>query len=428
MNSDSENECLIEERSSDEEFSSSESESDDDCLDSARDWCQIDVTSPLPSHPKFPFTGNPGIKVCIGDSGDPFEYFNLFLDDEMFSFIVEETNRYAESFFENAELTPGSRALKWKNTNKEEMKRFIALLLLQGVVQKPVEQWFWSKRPILSTPFFGKVMGEVRYGLLMKFLHFANNESSSDLDHNTKLKKIREFHNLIVHKFKSVYVPKPDISVDESLIAYKGRLSWKQYIPQKRARFGIKLFQLCESESGYIWNSLIYTGKGTAFNENYNDYGLSTKSVLTLIHELKGKGYCLSTDNFYTSPELAELLIDSKTDICGTLRPNRKGLPVSFKSSTLKKGEIIAFQKGKMCVLKWKDKKPLHMLSTFHNADMMEVKAKKGDSVKLKPKAVVFYNNSMGGGVLIDQISVYLTILLPEINSENTTRRFFDIC
>ncbi|GFU97755.1 piggyBac transposable element-derived protein 4 [Trichonephila clavipes] len=225
----------------------------------------------------------------------------------------EETNRYAESFFENAELTPGSRALKWKNTNKEEMKRFIALLLLQGVVQKPVEQWFWSKRPILSTPFFEKVMGE-----------------------------------------------------------------------------------LCESESGYIWNSLIYTGKGTAFNENYNDYGLSTKSVLTLIHELKGKGYCLSTDNFYTSPELAELLIDSKTDICGTLRPNRKGLPVSLKSSTLKKGEIIAFQKGKMCVLKWKDKKPLHMLSTFHNTDMMEVKAKKGDSVKLKPKAVVFIITAWG--------------------------------
>ncbi|GFS41753.1 contactin [Trichonephila inaurata madagascariensis] len=311
MNSDSENECLIEERSSDEEFSSSESESDDDCLDSARDWCQIDVTSPLPSHLKFPFTGNSGIKVCIRDSGDPLEYFNLFLDDEMFSFIVEETNRYAESFFENTELTPSSRALKWKNTNKEEMKRFISLLLLQGVVQKPVEKWFWSKRPILSTPSFGKVISEVRYGLLMKFLHFANN----------------------------------DAPMDESLIAYKGRLSWKQYIPQKRARFGIKLFQLCESESGYIWNSLIYTGKGTAFNENYNDYGLLTKSVLTLIHELKGKGYCLSTDNFYTSPELAELLIDSKTDICGTLRPNRKGLPVSLQSSTVKKGEIIAFQK-----------------------------------------------------------------------------------
>ncbi|GFT35048.1 hypothetical protein TNCV_4800271 [Trichonephila clavipes] len=63
MNINSENECLIEDRSSYEEFSSSEIESDDDCLDSARDWCQIDVTSHLPSHPKFPFTENPGIKT-----------------------------------------------------------------------------------------------------------------------------------------------------------------------------------------------------------------------------------------------------------------------------------------------------------------------------------------------------------------------------
>ncbi|GFU73031.1 retrovirus-related Pol polyprotein from transposon TNT 1-94 [Trichonephila clavipes] len=149
------------ERSSDEEFSSSESESDDDCLDSARDWCQIDVTSHLYLViPKFPFTGNPGIKVCIGDSGDPLEYFNLFLDDEMFSFIVEDTNRYAESFFKDTELTPASRALKWKNANKKEMKRFIALLLLQGVVQKPVEKWFWSKVQFYPLHFFGNVVGE----------------------------------------------------------------------------------------------------------------------------------------------------------------------------------------------------------------------------------------------------------------------------
>ncbi|GFX77638.1 hypothetical protein TNCV_4223971 [Trichonephila clavipes] len=67
------------------------------------------------------------------------------------------------------------------------------------------------------------------------------------------------------------------------------------------------------------------------------------------------------------------------------------------------------------------------MLSTFHNADMIEVKAKNGDSVKLKPKAVVFYNNSMGGVDRSDQCLSYYP-LLPEINSENTTRRFFDIC
>ncbi|XP_055928749.1 piggyBac transposable element-derived protein 4-like [Argiope bruennichi] len=292
------------------------------------------------------------------------------------------------------------------------MRRFISLLLLQGIVQKPVAKWFWSKRPILSTPFFGKIMSELKYGLLMKFLHFENSDDFDEKLHpNPKLRKIFKLHDMLVQRFKSIYVPKPEISVDESLIAYKGRLSWKQFIPTKRARFGIKLFQLCESESGYIWNCFIYTGKGTNFHDAYNDYGLSTKSVMTLLHELKGKGYCLSTDNYYTSPELAELLIQSKTDICGTLRSNRKGLPASLKSLSVKKGEIVGFQKGKMCVMKWKDKKPLLMLSTFHNTEMMEVQSKKNSDVKIKPKVVVFYNSSMGGVDRSDQCLSYYPVV-----------------
>ncbi|KAF8789089.1 PiggyBac transposable element-derived protein like [Argiope bruennichi] len=147
--------------------------------------------------------------------------------------------------------------------------------------------------------------------------------------------------------------------------------------------------------------------KGTNFHDDYNDYGLSTKSVMTLLHELKGKGYCLSTDNYYTSPELAELLIQSKTDICGTLRSNRKGLPASLKSLSVKKGEIVGFQKGKMCVMKWKDKKTFLMLSTFHNTEMLEVQSKKKSDVKIKPKVVVFYNSSMGGVDRSDQCLSY---------------------
>ena len=40
-----------------------------------------------------------------------------------------------------------------------------------------------------------------------------------------------------------------------------GRLSWKQYIPLKRSRWGIKFFVLCDSALGYIWNTFIYVGK-----------------------------------------------------------------------------------------------------------------------------------------------------------------------
>ena len=59
-------------------------------------------------------------------------------------------------------------------------------------------------------------------------------------------------------------------------------------------------FTLCESQMGYIWNTIMYTGKGTKFSKKYPDYGLSTSSVLSLVDALLGKGYCITMDNFYT--------------------------------------------------------------------------------------------------------------------------------
>ena len=148
--------------------------------------------------------------------------------------------------------------------------------------------------------------------------------------------------------FQKTYTPSRDISVDESLMAYKGRLSWVQYIASKRARFGVKFYTLCESETGYIWNSILYTGKGTQFSAKYADYGVSTSSVFSLIDALLEKGYCVTLDNFYTSPELLEILIKHKTDAYGTVRSNRKNLPTNFAREKLKRGDVRAWQKGKM--------------------------------------------------------------------------------
>ncbi|GFX29788.1 piggyBac transposable element-derived protein 4 [Trichonephila clavipes] len=51
----------------------------------------------------------------------------------------------------------------------------------------------------------------------------------------------------------------------------------------------------------------------------------------------------------------------------------------------------------------------------------MEVKAKKGDSVKLEPKAVVFYNNSMGGVDRSDQCLSYYPV------ARNQQRKYYKI-
>jgi hypothetical protein len=72
---------------------------------------------------------------------------------------------------------------------------------------------------------------------------------------------------------------------------WKGCLLWKVYMPSKRARFVIKLFELCEAKSGYVWNLIIYFGQGTVFNESLKwpkssatTNGSSTESGLLCNH------------------------------------------------------------------------------------------------------------------------------------------------
>ncbi|KAG8225466.1 hypothetical protein J437_LFUL004467 [Ladona fulva] len=134
-----------------------------------------------------------------------------------------------------------------------------------------------------------------------------------------------------------VYTPERDITINESLMLYKGQLGWVQYIPLKRARFGIKTILLVESKSGYIWSSMNYTGKGMIPDANHKEFPVSSQVVLSLIQPLLDKGFCLTTDNYYTSPQLADILILQSTDMYGTVKITRKEMPPELKKDKLKK-------------------------------------------------------------------------------------------
>lgn len=65
---------------------------------------------------------------------------------------------------------------------------------------------------------------------------------------------------------------------------------------------------------------------------------------------LFNKGYHLYVDTLYTSPTLAEFLYTQKTLLTGTLRANRKGVPVMMKSAKPKVGECFYARKGPFCL------------------------------------------------------------------------------
>ncbi|KAM9316490.1 piggyBac transposable element-derived protein 4-like [Gastrophryne carolinensis] len=253
---------LWQDSSSDSDTDQRSGDSDDSApdLSDVRTWCPIDCGMDEVPPPRFPFTGSPGMKVDV-EHNDPLAYLKLFLTDDIIEKIVTETNRYNEQ--QSATLhSKFSRNRKWEPVTKEDIWKFLGLILLSGVVGKPLQKWYWTTNKLLATPFFGTIMSECRFSLIMKNLHFTNNEEFDEATHPApKLKKIWEVYQMIIKNFQQSYVPDRDISIDESLMSYKGRLSWIQYIASKRARFRIKSYMLCKSSTGCIWNSVIYTGK-----------------------------------------------------------------------------------------------------------------------------------------------------------------------
>ena len=108
-------------------------------------------------------------------------------------------------------------------------------------------------------------------------------------------------------------------------------------------------------------------------------------------------------DNLYDSPALAQTLKSLKTDCVGTLRLSRKDIPQTVKDKKLKKGELVAQHSGPVSVLKWKDKKDVTMISTYHGQET-RIKLMKCRQEKQKPVSVLDYNENMGGVDLKDQL------------------------
>ena len=101
-------------------------------------------------------------------------------------------------------------------------------------------------------------MSENHYFSILQFLHCCDvNEQTEDAD---RLKKIRPILEIVRNSFQTCLRPFQKLVIDESLMLYKGRLTFKQYIPSKRSRFGIKLFVLCDCKTGTILDFIVYTG------------------------------------------------------------------------------------------------------------------------------------------------------------------------
>lgn len=199
-----------------------------------------------------------------------------------------------------------------------------------------------------------------------------------------------------------VFYPDKELSLDESMILWRGRLSFRQYIKNKRHKYGIKLYVLTEPD-GTILKFSVYTGQ----LDDFGGKGHAANVVLHLMDGFLDSGHSLYTDNFYNSVDLAEQLLSRQTYCTGTLRIDRKNIPGEVKNAKLKKGEAIykCSDEGVM-VGKWRDKREVSFITTQFSNEMVQYTDKRGQK-RQKPSPIVQYNKYMGGVDRQDQLMSY---------------------
>lgn len=263
----------------------------------------------------------------------PYDFFKYFVTDEIISYMVEETNRYAFQTIPKENFASKSRLKQWKDVDCLEMEKFLGILLWMGLNKMPKITDYWSKSPLYKNEV-KNVMSRNRFELLLRMWHFSDNEKCPA---NDRLFKIQPLLDKLLEKFQAGNIPQQEICIDETLVPFRGRLSFKQYIKNKRHKFGIKLFKLC-IKNGYTYNMKIYCGR-----ESEPGMPVSSSVVLTLMKDLLDSGRLLYTDNYYTSIHLAHELLMRSTHLVGTLRSNRKLNPKRLNSKEANKwhGRVI---------------------------------------------------------------------------------------
>jgi hypothetical protein len=70
-------------------------------------------------------------------------------------------------------------------------------------------------------------------------------------------------------------------------------------MPTKHHRFGIKVFVICDYQTGAVLDFTVYAGSSTELDTNHN-LGKSGSLVMTLMKPYLNKGHSLFLDNWYT--------------------------------------------------------------------------------------------------------------------------------
>ena len=199
----------------------------------------LDVTCTWSNDPPnvcdFPFNENDGMLVDVPIDADPIFFMEKLLTEDFLQELVDSTNRYAESVINSSRpLRRKSVLNRWTPVSIDEMRKFVGLVIHMGLVRLPSYDKCWSKDPLYKNDFFRSVLPRERFQGILRFWHFGDRpEFVGD-----RLAKVRFLVNHLNASLHPLFVPGKNLSIDESMMLWRGRFVFRQYIKNKKSKYG----------------------------------------------------------------------------------------------------------------------------------------------------------------------------------------------
>lgn len=184
----------------------------------------------------------------------------------------------------------------------EEFLKYIGVLLFSGIVLIPDKGRILSRKPgniCFNALRARKVMTRTRFEEISQVLCFYTAESlvSRNDSGYDPLQIVRWLVDAVSRNWRKLYRVGEKLSFDEIMIPCKGRVAFREYLSMKPTKYGIKVWGMFSSKTGYTCTIDIYSGKSAGISSPIHD------TVISVTRGFLNKGHTIFLDkylNLYT--------------------------------------------------------------------------------------------------------------------------------
>jgi hypothetical protein len=363
--------------------------------------------------------------LSIG-SVTPLQLFEQVFTDEILRVVARNTNKYAEGRGQ-----ADRSGHPWKGITLRDLKVWIAITILIGVVRVRQLPEFWSMDVRVGIFKASKFMPLSLFKQIKRYLHVSDPGEESDAWYS----KVEPLASHCRAAFKRLYLPGSDVAVDEMIARFSGRSQHTFRMKRKPTPEGYKILALCER--GYTYDFL-FESRVDRTTETEHVAGLNRmgQQVWQLARGLPPHhAFNVYMDNYFSSIPLFKHLRDNDVGACGTVRVNSPKFPKELKVPknahldwNTTAGKVVD---GVLAML-WVDNAPVTMLTTIHElkgddwtverkrrrprqtstnaATVRRVFGVEPTKVLAIPKIIDDYNHKMNGVDIADQLRSYRSL------------------